>query len=340
MANKTKICKYCRTEIDSKATICPNCQKKQSSPVGCLTVVGIFVLIGIIGTAGSNGNSNRSSENTASITSVDNSASDNTKKEIADANSEEDAVPTIEEQVMWETDGVKITATDLKKTTLWGAALNVLIENNSDKDIGIGVRELIVNDFMITDLSSFTVTAGNKQNNSIDLLRSQLKAAGIENIGKIEVYMYIYDKDTYETLAESGCITVTTSDIDKMDTVTDISGTTLFEQDGIKIVGTYVDEDSFWGKAIVFYIENNSDKNVIVTDEEMAVNGFMVNSYFSETVYAGKKSVSTATLLRSQLEENGIESIETVQDTFKILDEDYNEIANSGKVNFTVNNEG
>ena len=152
--------------------------------------------------------------------------------------------------------------------------------------------------------------------------------------------MYIYDKDTYETLAESGCITVTTSDIDKMDTVTDISGTTLFEQDGIKIVGTYVDEDSFWGKAIVFYIENNSDKNVIVTDEEMAVNGFMVNSYFSETVYAGKKSVSTATLLRSQLEENGIESIETVQDTFKILDEDYNEIANSGKVNFTVNNEG
>ena len=26
---KTKVCKYCKSEIDAKAKICPNCRKKQ-----------------------------------------------------------------------------------------------------------------------------------------------------------------------------------------------------------------------------------------------------------------------------------------------------------------------
>ena len=27
---KTKLCKYCKSQIDKKASICPHCQKKQS----------------------------------------------------------------------------------------------------------------------------------------------------------------------------------------------------------------------------------------------------------------------------------------------------------------------
>lgn len=39
----TKYCKYCRTEIDKKATVCPNCQRKQSS--GCLTAIGAVCIV-------------------------------------------------------------------------------------------------------------------------------------------------------------------------------------------------------------------------------------------------------------------------------------------------------
>lgn len=40
----TKYCKYCRTEIDKKATVCYNCQRKQSS--GCLTAIGaVFIVL-------------------------------------------------------------------------------------------------------------------------------------------------------------------------------------------------------------------------------------------------------------------------------------------------------
>ena len=42
-----KKCKYCKSEIDSKAKVCPNCTKKQGMP-GWLIVIIFLILFGII----------------------------------------------------------------------------------------------------------------------------------------------------------------------------------------------------------------------------------------------------------------------------------------------------
>lgn len=39
----TKQCKYCRSEIDKKASVCPHCQKKQGG--GCLSIIGAVCII-------------------------------------------------------------------------------------------------------------------------------------------------------------------------------------------------------------------------------------------------------------------------------------------------------
>ena len=44
--NKVKVCKYCRSEIDKKAKVCPHCQKKQGS--GCGIIVFVFFIIFIL----------------------------------------------------------------------------------------------------------------------------------------------------------------------------------------------------------------------------------------------------------------------------------------------------
>lgn len=49
--SKTKICKHCRTEIDSKAKVCPNCKRKQGGIVKYI-VIGIIALIVIGAVAG------------------------------------------------------------------------------------------------------------------------------------------------------------------------------------------------------------------------------------------------------------------------------------------------
>lgn len=49
-----KKCKYCQTEIDEKAKICPNCKKKQGPSIIKWIIIGI-VVIGIIGAAVASG---------------------------------------------------------------------------------------------------------------------------------------------------------------------------------------------------------------------------------------------------------------------------------------------
>ena len=319
--------------------------KKKSKKVLIIGIIAAVVVIGIIGgTTESKDKDDNSSKN--EIVSVDTSKSSEDKKEITkedkkeitnkddDKNTSENF--SIAEQVLWDVDGVKITAKGIDEDSLWGTKINVIVENNSDKDIGISADALIVNDYMINDLTSITVTAGNKPNDSITLFSSELNAAGIEHIGKIEMYLHTFNPETYETLKKSDCITIKTSDYDKMDTDNDINGTILFEKDGVKIVGQYVDEDSFWGSAVLLYVENNSDKNIIVQCDDVAVNGYMVSALLSTNVYAGKKAFDNITLLQSDLEANGIDNIETIETSFKILDENFSEISNSGKVKFST----
>ena len=190
---------------------------------------------------------------------------------------------------------------------------------------------------MITDLFSTTVAAGKKANETLNLSSNQLEAAGIENVGKIEVYLHTFDPDSYMTEKEFDCITITTNNIDSMDTTPNDAGKELFNSNGVRIVGKYVDEDSFWGAGILMYIENNSGRNVIVQCDDMAINGFMVTPYFSSTVYDGKKAVDDITIMSSDLEENGIESVDEVELVFNIIDESsFSTIETSDPITFSA----
>lgn len=243
---------------------------------------------------------------------------------------------TIEEQVLFEQDGLKVTATEYVVDSIWGDGLKLLIENNGTEDIGLGCTALIVNDYMITDLFSSTVAAGKKSYETLNLSSSGLKAAGIENVGKVEIYFHTFDPNSYMTITNIDCITIQTSAYDSMDTAPNDAGQELYSDNGIRIVGKYVDEDSFWGAAVLLYIENNSGKNAIIQCDDMSINGFMVTPYFSSAVYDGKKAIAEITLMSSELEENGITSVDEIELKFRIVDEDFMNSAESDVITFST----
>ena len=194
---------------------------------------------------------------------------------------------------------------------------------------------LIVNDYMITDLFSSEIAAGKKSNETLYLSSRQLNAAGIENAGKIEIYFHIYDSSTYDPVFDSECVVIQTSAYANMDTTPNDAGTELYNQDGIRIVGKTVDENSCWGTAVLLYLENNSGKNVGISVDDMSVNGFMMSPFFSTTIYEGKKSIDDITVFSSDLEENGIKTIEEVELKFHIYDADsYSTITDSEPIIF------
>lgn len=236
---------------------------------------------------------------------------------------EEKPSESIKEQVLFEQNDVKVTATEYVVDSIWGEGIKMLIENNSTKDITLSCNALIVNDYMISDLFVETVAAGKKTYETMYLYNNQLERIGIDNVGKIEVYFHLYDDDTYETIADINGVTIKTSEFDKMDVNTNDLGVELYNAEGIRIVGKYADEDSFWGKAIILYIENNSGKNCTIHCDDLSINGFMVTPYFYCTVYNGKKAVDDITIMQSELDENNIKSVDEVELKFRITDEDY-----------------
>jgi hypothetical protein len=71
--------------------------------------------------------------------------------------------------------------------------------------------------------------------------------------------------------------------------------------------------------------------------EDMSVNGFMMDPFFATNVYDGKKSIQEITLFSSELEENGIESIEEVELKFHVYDlKTYDTVVDTDPITFSA----
>ena len=243
---------------------------------------------------------------------------------------------SINEQVLVDQDGIKITATEYVTDSIWGDGIKLLVENNSDRDYTIGCDALIVNDYMITDLFSADVAAGKKSTEGMYLSSTELKAAGIDTVGQIEMYFHAYDSN-WDNLFKNVYSKLETSEFANMDTTPNDEGQELYNANGVRIVGKTVDENSFWGTAILLYIENTSGQNVGINVDNMSINGYMMTPLFSTTVYDGKKSIDDITIMSSDLEANGITSVDQVELKFHIYNaESYDTIADSDAITFTA----
>jgi len=62
-----KKCKYCQSDIDPKAKICPNCKKKQGMPKWAIILI-VIVVIGVLGSALGSSDSESENNNATSTT--------------------------------------------------------------------------------------------------------------------------------------------------------------------------------------------------------------------------------------------------------------------------------
>jgi len=249
--------------------------------------------------------------------------------------SESEQNATIQETVCFEYDGFKVTAKEIINDSIWGAGIKLYIENNGNKDYSLSTNAVIVNNCMVSSFSGSTVAAGKKANETLYLSSSDLEAAGITNIGQIEIYFYLYDPNSYDTIYTADCVTLKTSAYSSMDTTPDESGHVLYNQGGIKIIGKYVDESTFWGSSVLLYVQNSTGRNIGISSEDMSINGFMVSGYYYADIYAGKYSLDEITIMSSDLTENGITSIDEIELKFHIYDSDsYETIADTDPIKF------
>ena len=96
--------------------------------------------------------------------------------------------------------------------SFWGADIYLYVENNSDKNATIQVRDTSINGFMVEPAFSCDVLAGKKAFDSITFLESDLKDNNIESINELEFYFTIFESDGWDNIFDSNLIKVSFSD--------------------------------------------------------------------------------------------------------------------------------
>lgn len=229
---------------------------------------------------------------------------------------------TLAETVLFDQDGIRITATGLSIDSLFGPELNLLVENDSAQNIVVQPNYCMVNGYMMDGLLSADVAAGKKVNDTLDFLSNALARCGIETITDIELDLVVSDGDSWQTLYETGPVILQTSAAGQYTQTYDDSGEEIYNQNGIRVVAKSVNDDLF-GMGIKFYLENNTDKAVIVNADDVSVNGYMMTDLFYSDLAPRSHAVDTLTLLGSELEDNHIDTITDAELSLQITDADY-----------------
>ena len=227
---------------------------------------------------------------------------------------------TVDEMVVVDQDSIKVTIKGMGED-FWGPQLKLLIENNSDQSLVFQVRDASVNGFMTDTMISEDVAPGKKANSDITFSAGALEECGITTFAEMEFKFHIFTSDKWDTYLDTDVIRVETSAYGSHEQTIDDSGEVFYDKDGIKIIGKGIStEDSIFGPGLIMYIENNSGKDFTVQARDTSINGFLMDPIMSTDVIDGKKAITALTFMSSELEENGITDITSVETSFHVFE--------------------
>ena len=240
---------------------------------------------------------------------------------------------TITQQVIVDSNGIKITVEEISYEEYYGPQISFLIENSSDKNVYVSTSIVVVNNITLSNYFSANVNAGKKIYENMRFYEDDLKNVGITELGTVEFKLSICEEDNYTEIFATDMIKLVLND--KVDLNRQPKGEQLFSKNGITVYNEECTktDDEFYDYVTRFFIVNTSDADITLRLEDISANGFMVNAYCSATVPAGKMAYADFYFYKSDLETSKITEIEEVEFCFDIYNsKTYDNIAKSDTI--------
>lgn len=242
---------------------------------------------------------------------------------------------TLEETVLLDESGIKVTATDL---TDYGGTpdLTLHVENNTDGDIMIQTSEYAaVNGCMVRAIASIQASAGESTDDTVMFLNTDFEEAGIETVSDIKLAVKAVDANWSE-ICTSDYVTIKTSAYGTVETPT-VDGDVLYDEGGVKIVmlgtGEENDYDFYFTTYVKLYIENNTDQDITVKTLDFKANGEITQCSLSGDLFAGTRRFTELRLDADSCTQNGITELKDLSFYFSVCDlTTWNEITKSDTV--------
>lgn len=339
-------CKYCGAKLGDRDIYCPKCssqvrahksdmkkakRKKAIRPALIGFLAGVLVTLVVTSFVGGDNEPERVSGGATNGTDLSAVESTTEKPDAKDGNI------TLEESVVFDEDGVRITAKGMKDS-FSGIDIELLVENNTDKNIAVSCSDFIVNGITIHGNMYIDAAAGKKSNDAISFYDHDLEVAGIKQIASVASFdAHIADTDTYMKITDIS-FNISTSAAESYSQSIDESGVILYEQDGISVIGKNFGEN-FFGDTVTVLVKNDSGNDLIVQADNVSVNGYTISVLHSDAVCDGTVRFCEIDLMKTFLEENGIESIEEVTFELSALDpETFKTIVETGELMISATN--
>ena len=137
-------------------------------------------------------NSNVESEITTDPTQPTN-PSDTT----AESTQPEETKPEFQENVLIDNENCTVKITAMDADSIWGYAINVYLENKTNKELMFTIDNVSVNGYMCDPFWAASVAAGKKANEQIGFTDDDFEKNGIEKVNEITFTLRVYDNDDW-----------------------------------------------------------------------------------------------------------------------------------------------
>lgn len=221
----------------------------------------------------------------------------------------------IQEQVMFDEEGMKITALDITCDESGHRDLKLLFENNSTRDVKVQASHYVINGFTVVNSYSTDVPAGGRTEEDVNILTGTDVQNGILSVGTLQMDLILRDAETREVICEEKSALMETSVVGNMVTEMEDVGTEIFTADGLTVCVSYVQTD---GKGLsvaelYFYFENDTKYDLEVICDPFQLNGRNAEDYYSYTIKAGTKARIPLHITSASLEEAKIKKIDKLE---------------------------
>jgi len=190
---ETKLCRHCRSEIDKKAKVCPNCKKSQKRGKGCiigLIIVAVLILIPVM---------------------LLKSCSDAVNDAIDEENKKAEAKSVSADMVIYNENDLKITYKGIESGSLnISTNLKLAIENKSDKSYTVTAEDFSVDGYSVNATFYLDIAGGTAANDTIDILDSYLEDNGLsaDSIKQAKLKFKFTNSDDFMDSFETDTITI------------------------------------------------------------------------------------------------------------------------------------
>ncbi len=221
-------------------------------------------------------------------------------------------------EVIVDNEFCKFSVLGVAHDSIFGDGLKVECENRSDCNMMFSWENTAVNGIMNDPLWAESVAPGMKSVSSV------LFTGDVGNLDEVSFTLRVYDYDDWvrEPFVEEP-YTIYPTGL-SADTVIreerDLSNAlTVIDNENIKFVIEGTEIDPIWGYTVKVYMENKTDKTLIFSWNDVAVNGYMSDPFWASEVAPGMKATGSVSFI--SLEEDGITGpVESIDFTLKVYD--------------------